>query len=87
MQVFATKYANLFMMQQDGETTYTKQGGGEFVVNGEQGDGEAWVHGEHMYYTRLEDEGVVVLANEDTSVVHEFADTEDGWADFANSVT
>ena len=87
MEVYATGIAGLTMVQQDYETTYTKEGGGEFVVNGEYDSGEAWINGAWYYYERDEAAGVVKLGNEDNEVCFVFEDTEEGWEKFANSVT
>lgn len=85
MEVFATSVEGLFVVQQDYETTYTKQGGGEFIVNGEYDSGEAWVDGKHCYYER--EDGEVKIVDYDGNLCYTFEDTEEGWDAFANSVT
>ena len=76
------------LLEQDGEeTTYTKDGGGTFTVNGEYYSGEAWINEAHYYYTRDEEAGTVVLLDDDNNVCYTFEDSEDGWDEFANSVT
>ena len=85
MEIYETSIKGLFVKNYDYETTYTKSGGGEFIVNGEYANGEAWINGDWFTYERRGD--VVVLEDVDGVERYTFADTEDSWDAFANSVT
>jgi hypothetical protein len=69
----------------DGGQVYSV-GKKKFEVCGEYEFGEAWILGEHYYYTR--DDGFIVLADCDVYGIecYRFEDTEDGWEAFAKQV-
>ena len=84
MEVIATSINGLTILQEDYETTYVKDGGGKFVVNGEWDSGEAWIN-DAGYWDARED-GMVKLGNEQNEICFTFEDTEEEWDKFANAV-
>lgn len=84
MDVVDTGIKGLTLVIDDYRATYTKNGN-EFETNGEYDCGEAWLNGEWFSYERL-DNGTVVLEDKDGVERYTFEDSEDGWAEFADSV-
>ena len=68
----------------DYETTYYYNGN-TFTVNGEYVSGEAWIN-EAWYTYERDDDGHVLLKNDDGAIAYVFNDNEDAWDAFARSV-
>ncbi len=87
MELLDTGVEGVTLIVEDTRATYTKQGGGELLLDGEADGGEAWLNGKWYWWERDVAVGVVYMGTEDSDeAVYTFTDSEEGWAEFANSV-
>lgn len=84
MEVLDTGIAGLTLTDDGYEQTYIKAGGGTFTVCGEWQSGEAWIG--DAWYTYEREDGEVVLEDSEGEERYRFEDSEEGWAQFADSV-
>ena len=85
MEVLDTNIAGLKLIIDDTRATYTKEGGGEALFDGEWQFGEAWIGDAWYTYERVLD-GEVVLNDAEGVECYRFEDSEEGWEQFADSV-
>jgi hypothetical protein len=88
MEQLDTGIAGLTCVFEDTACTYTKQGGGVLLFDGEYAFGEAWINDEWYWWERDTEKGVVLMGTDDDckKAVYTFEDSEEGFAAFANSV-
>ncbi len=87
MELFDTCVEGLTLVVEDTRATYTKQDGGELLLDGEADGGEAWLNGKWYWWERDESAGEVRMGTEDSDeAVYTFEESEEGWANFANEV-